>query len=102
MTRKSIVEREQRKLRTVQKYADKRALLLESLKDSTLTYDKRFKIRLELESLPRDSSIVRYTRRCSKTGRPKGVLTRRFKLCRHMVTLHGMRGDIPGLTKSSW
>ena len=54
-----------------------------------------------MQTLPRDSAKVRTRNRCWKTGRGNGVYPD-FGMCRHMVRLHAMQGDLPGLTKSSW
>ena len=54
-----------------------------------------------LQKMPRDASPMRLRNRCSITGRPRGYY-RRFGLGRNKLREAAMRGDIPGLTKSSW
>lgn len=44
---------------------------------------------------------VRYYNRCQRCGRPRGFL-RRFKLCRICFRNLALRGEVPGVTKSSW
>ena len=44
---------------------------------------------------------VRAYTRCSKCGRPKAVY-RKFGLCRMVFRDLSLRGEIPGVTKSSW
>ena len=58
-------------------------------------------IQRKLQKLPRNSNPSRVVRRCSLTGRPKGVY-RKFGLSRIKLREAAMRGDIPGLVKSSW
>ncbi|WP_454064418.1 type Z 30S ribosomal protein S14 [Candidatus Nitrospira salsa] len=44
---------------------------------------------------------VRCYNRCPLCGRVRGFL-RRFRMCRICFRLLSLRGDIPGVTKSSW
>lgn len=44
---------------------------------------------------------VRGYNRCRQCGRPRGFL-RRFSLCRICFRNLSLRGEIPGVTKSSW
>ena len=44
---------------------------------------------------------VRGYTRCQRCGRPRGYL-RRFKLCRICFRELALKGEIPGVTKSSW
>lgn len=44
---------------------------------------------------------VRAYTRCRRCGRPRAVL-RRFGMCRLCVRELAHRGEIPGVTKSSW
>ena len=44
---------------------------------------------------------VRAYHRCELCGRPRGYL-RKFGMCRICFREHALRGEIPGLTKSSW
>ena len=44
---------------------------------------------------------VRAYTRCRKCGRPKAVF-RKFGLCRICVRDLAHRGELPGVTKSSW
>jgi small subunit ribosomal protein S14 len=54
-----------------------------------------------LQKLPRNASPFRRRRRCSITGRPRGVY-RKFGLARTKLREAAMRGDVPGLVKASW
>ena len=52
------------------------------------------------EAQRRSSRCARYTR-CSRCGRPRAVY-RRFGLCRICFRTMAHRGELPGITKSSW
>ena len=101
MAKKSMVARENKRARTVAKYAAKRAKLKETIADVNATDDARWEAQIELQKLPRNASPVRQQRRCQITGRPHGVY-RKFGLCRNKLREAAMRGDAPGLVKSSW
>ncbi|MAJ27236.1 MAG: 30S ribosomal protein S14 [Luminiphilus sp.] len=101
MAKKSMVARENKRARTVAKYAAKRAKLKETIADVNATDDARWEAQVALQKLPRNASPVRQQRRCQITGRPHGVY-RKFGLCRNKLREAAMRGDVPGLVKSSW
>ena len=101
MAKKSMVARENKRARTVAKYAAKRAKLKETIADANATDDARWEAQIALQKLPRNASPVRQQRRCQITGRPHGVY-RKFGLCRNKLREAAMRGDVPGLVKSSW
>ncbi len=44
---------------------------------------------------------VRYHHRCRLCGRPRGYM-RKFGLCRICFRELALRGEIPGIVKSSW
>jgi len=101
MAKLSIVEREKRRTRTVAKYAAKRAELKRKLKDPGTSEDEREALREKFNALPRNASPCRLRNRCRLTGRPHGYY-RKFGLSRNKLREAAMRGDIPGLVKSSW
>ena len=101
MAKKSMVARENKRTRTVAKYAAKRAKLKETIADVNASDDARWEAQVALQKLPRNASPVRQQRRCQITGRPHGVY-RKFGLCRNKLREAAMRGDVPGLVKSSW
>jgi small subunit ribosomal protein S14 len=101
MAKKSMVAREHKRARTVAKYAAKRAKLKEIIGDVNASDDDRWEAQMALQKLPRNASPVRQQRRCQITGRPHGVY-RKFGLCRNKLREAAMRGDVPGLVKSSW
>ncbi len=101
MAKASMIARENKRMRTAEKYANKRNSLRAVLKDSNSSEEERWAAQVKLQKLPRDASPCRRQRRCLITGRPHGVY-RKFGLCRNKLREAAMRGDIPGLTKASW
>jgi|TARA_R110002072_G_scaffold1533_1_gene12722 small subunit ribosomal protein S14 len=101
MAKKSMIAREKKRTQMVAKYAVKRAALKAILNDTGAADDEKWDAQIKLQKLPRDASPVRGQRRCQITGRPHGVY-RKFGLCRNKLREAAMRGDVPGLVKSSW
>lgn len=89
MAKKSIIARDLKKQRMIAKYAVIRAELKE-LGDQE-----------GLAKLPRNSSPTRWKNRCQETGRPRSYM-RTFGLSRLSFREHASKGEIPGVTKSSW
>ncbi len=89
MAKKCWIKRDERKRRTVEKYAK----LREELKAKG-DY-------VGLSMLPRDASPTRTVNRCRVTGRRHGYL-RRFQMSRLAFREMALHGLIPGVTKSSW
>jgi small subunit ribosomal protein S14 len=101
MAKLSLINRDQKRRATVQKYAAKRAELLAVLRDVRATDDARAAAREKLQQLPRDASPVRLRNRGALTGRPRGTF-RKFGLARNKLREIAMRGEIPGVIKASW
>jgi len=101
MAKKSMVAREAKRQRLVEKYAAKRAALKEIANDDSKPMEERFKARLKLAELPRNSSPTRLHNRCQLTGRPHAYY-RKLKVSRIMLRELGAKGHIPGMVKSSW
>lgn len=101
MAKTSVVMRQRKRELMVKKYAAKRAALKEIISNSKASDEERWTAQQKLQSLPRDSSPVRLRNRCRLTGRPRGVY-RQFGLSRSMLRLYAMKGDLPGIVKSSW
>jgi len=101
MAKTSMVEREKKRIKTVKKYAAKRAAIKAIIKDPSASFEERMAAQEKLQKLPRDASPSRVQRRCRQTGRPHGVY-RKFGLCRNKLREAAMRGDVPGLHKASW
>jgi small subunit ribosomal protein S14 len=101
MAKTNMVEREKRRIRTVQKYAVKRAELKELIRSPKTSPEDRVAAQEKLQSLPRDASPSRIRNRCQLTGRSRGVY-RKFGLARTKIREVANRGEIPGLVKASW
>lgn len=89
MAKKSIIARDEKRLKMIEKYAARRAEL-----KAAGDYEG-------LALLPRNSSPTRRNNRCSESGRSRGYM-RQFGLSRIAFREHASRGEIPGVTKSSW
>lgn len=89
MAKKSSIARDEKRKKMIQKYAAKRAEL------------KELGDREGLHNLPRNSSPTRWKNRCFQTGRPRSYM-RQFGLSRITFREHASKGEIPGVTKSSW
>ena len=101
MAKVSMINRERKRAQTAQKYAAKRAALKATIRDLGKPDEERLEAQQQLQKLPRNASPVRQVRRCTLTGRPHAVY-RRFGLSRNKLREAAMRGDVPGLVKSSW
>jgi len=101
MAKKYMIEREKKREKLVAQYAAKRAALKAIANDETKSMEERFKARLKLAQLPRNSSATRLHNRCQLTGRPHAYY-RKLKVSRIMLRELGSNGEIPGLVKSSW
>ena len=92
MAKKSkIAKNEQRKV-IVERYAEKRR---------EGTDESREAARKALQKLPRDASPVRVRSRDAIDGRPRGVLSK-YGISRVRFRNMAHRGELPGITKSSW
>ena len=96
-----MIEREKKRQKLVEQYAAKREALKEIAKDESKPMEERFKARLKLAKLPRNSSATRLHNRCQLTGRPHAYY-RKLKMSRIALRELGSNGQIPGLVKSSW
>lgn len=93
MAKKSMIARETKRAKTVEKYAAKRAELKAIINNHESSDDQIWEAQLKLQKLPRDASPSRQQRRCRITGRPHAVY-RKFGLCRNKLREAAMRGEI--------
>ena len=89
MAKKSMIARDKKRIEMIEKYAEKRAEL------------KEIGDQEGLQKLPRNSSPARHKNRDSLSGRPRGYM-RQFGLSRINFREKASKGEIPGITKSSW
>ena len=101
MAKKSMVERERKRNRTVERYKERRAELKRVISDRASSPDDLAQALEALQRLPRDSSPVRQRNRCAITGRPRGFY-KKFGLSRNKLREETMFGNIPGMSKASW
>ena len=101
MAKKSMIAREVKRQKLVDRYAAKRAELKGIARDESRPMEERFKAQLKLAKLPRNSSATRLHNRCQLTGRPHAYY-RKLKVSRIALRELGSNGQIPGMVKSSW
>ena len=101
MAKTCQVAREEKREKLIRQYKDRRKALLKAQIDPNLTDEEHLAARLKLNSLPRDSSKVRRTRRCQATGAARSVY-RKFQLNRITFRNMALNGLLPGVTKASW
>ena len=100
MAKKSMIEREKKRQKLVEKYAQKRAELQEQFVAAE-TQQEKLEIHRQIQQLPRNSAPTRVRNRCWLTGRPRGYY-RDFGLSRHVLREMAHQGLLPGVVKSSW
>ena len=101
MAKSSMMAREDKRARTVKRFAARRAELKAIIKNPNSLDEERDAAQVKLQKQPRDASPARQRNRCRITGRPHGYY-RKFGLARNKLREAAMRGDIPGLVKASW
>ena len=101
MAKKSKIARNNQRAVIVERYAAKRAELKKTLVDANASDEDREAARLGLQKLPRDASPVRLRNRDAIDGRPRGVLSA-YGISRVRFRDMAHRGELPGVTKSSW
>ena len=101
MAKISMIEREKKRAALVARYAAKREKLKAIAENAELSMEERFKARLKLAKLPRNSSATRLHNRCQVSGRPKAYY-RKLKMSRIALRDLASIGQIPGMVKSSW
>lgn len=101
MAKKSMIAREIKRAKLINKFQAKRESLKEIIRSPDSSFEEKENAQLQLQKLPRDSSKSRLRNRCNLTGRPHGYY-RKFGLSRNKLREATMRGDVPGVTKASW
>lgn len=101
MAKLALINREEKRRKTVAQFAKKREALLAVINDEGQSELARYEARLKLQTLPRNASPTRQRNRCALTGRPRGVF-RKFGMCRNKIRELAFKGEIPGVVKASW
>jgi small subunit ribosomal protein S14 len=97
----SQVLRDQRRIKLIEKYAEKRAALRKRLNDPEVSIEEKIEIQGKFAKLPRNSCLTRLNRRCSLSGRARGYY-RKFGISRIAFRELALKGQLPGVRKSSW
>lgn len=100
MAKKSMIEREKKRIKLHKKYALKRSSLLKQYQNEQ-NFNLKLEIHSKLQKLPRNSAKTRIRNRCWKTGRPRGFF-RDFGVSRNVLREMAHQCLLPGVTKSSW
>jgi small subunit ribosomal protein S14 len=101
MAKKSQVNRDRRRKQLIEKHAAKRAELRQILKDPEASVDDKLAAQTAFAKLPRNSCPTRLNRRCEVSGRSKAYY-RKFGISRIALRELTLRGQLPGMRKSSW
>ncbi len=100
MAKRSKIAANARRRQTVARYAARRAALKETVRTATTVQVRESAVRA-LSRLPRDASPVRIRNRDQVDGRPRGYVGK-VGVSRINLRMMAHRGELPGLTKSSW
>jgi len=101
MAKTSSIEKNNRRRKMVDQYAERRKALKELIMDQSKPIEERFRAQLKLAAMPRNSAKNRIRNRCEITGRPRAYY-RKLKMSRIAMRDLGSMGAVPGLVKSSW
>ena len=101
MAKVSAVQRDLKRRKLVKQTANRRAKLKAVIKNKELPMEERFQAVLMLADMPRNGAKDRVRNRCALTGRPRGH-HRKFNISRVALRELASRGELPGVTKSSW
>ena len=101
MAKKSAIQKNLKRMKMVNRFEKKRAMLKKIIMNKKLELAERFAAQLKLDKLPKNSARVRIRNRCGISGRPHGYY-RKLKISRIALRDMASAGKIPGLTKSSW
>jgi small subunit ribosomal protein S14 len=101
MAKVSAVQRDLKRRKMHKSLANKRMALKKVIMNKEASVEERFAATLQLAELPRNSAKNRQRNRCALTGRPRAH-HRKFRLSRIAIRDLASRGELPGVTKSSW
>ena len=101
MAKKSMLQRELRRVKAHKRDAAKREALKKIIASPMSSDEEKAAAVVKLQKMPRDGSASRQRNRCAISGRPHGYY-RKFGLARNMLRQAVMNGEIPGVRKASW
>nr|ARO91275.1 30S ribosomal protein S14 [Rhodochaete parvula]ASK39645.1 ribosomal protein S14 [Rhodochaete parvula] len=100
MAKKSMIEREKKRVKLNKKYKKQHDSIKKELKNVN-SFEEKLQLQQKLQSLPRNSFACRQRNRCWFTGRSRGYY-RDFGLSRHSLREMAHNCLLPGVKKSSW
>ena len=101
MAKKSVRNRNERRIKLVTRLRPLRDKLREDVSNIHLSDKERWEAMQKLQDLPRDSSPIRRRHRCKMCGRPRAY-NRLTGLCRLHMRAATINGMVPGMRKASW
>jgi len=101
MAKLSQVLRDRKREKLIAKHAEKRRELRKRLNDATVSIDEKLEIQQKFAKLPRNSCSTRLNRRCRISGRSRSYY-RKFGISRIALRDLALKGQLPGVRKSSW
>nr|YP_009509311.1 ribosomal protein S14 [Gracilaria vermiculophylla]AXI96961.1 ribosomal protein S14 [Gracilaria vermiculophylla]QXU75166.1 ribosomal protein S14 [Gracilaria vermiculophylla]WDZ68023.1 ribosomal protein S14 [Gracilaria vermiculophylla] len=100
MAKKSMIAREIKRKKLIQKYHTERKKIKSKLSNK-LNFIEQIELQKELQKLPKNSTPCRRRNRCWKTGRSRGFY-KDFGLSRHVLREMSHNCLLPGVIKASW
>ncbi|RBM22596.1 30S ribosomal protein S14 [Prauserella sp. PE36] len=101
MAKKSKIARNEQRKTIAARYAERRAELKAVIRSPRSTPEEKAAAVSALQAMPRDASRTRIRNRDAVDGRPRGYF-RAFGLSRIRLREMAHRGELPGVSKSSW
>ena len=101
MAKKSKIAKNNQRAEIIERYRERRTELLSVVKDPAATMESKREAYKAIAKMPRDASATRYRNRCGVSGRPRAYI-RQFGMSRIAVRDLALRGELPGVKKSSW
>ncbi len=101
MAKKSQINRDNKRKQLIARYADRRSELRKRLNDRDVSIEEKLEIQEKFAKMPRNSCPTRLNRRCQISGRSKSYY-RKFGISRIALRELTLRGQLPGMRKSSW
>tara|TARA_B100001996_G_scaffold186691_1_gene142818 strand:+ start:209 stop:514 length:306 start_codon:yes stop_codon:yes gene_type:complete len=101
MAKKSAIQKNMNRKNLIERLHKKRLSIKKLLKNKEMSIEERIKTQIKIDSMPRNSSKIRFRNRCFLSGRPRGIYSK-FNLSRIAIRDLAGKGQIPGLTKASW
>ena len=101
MAKTSQILRDEKRIKLIKKYAERRAILRKILNSPTASIDEKLEAQNQFAKLPRNSCPTRLNRRCKVSGRSRSYY-RKFGTSRIAFRELALKGMLPGVRKSSW